>query len=214
MARSPDAPRGRALSRRVAVAGLVVALGVLGAAAALLLAYGDRRAPNGTVSSGTAAIGGPFALTAADGSTVTDQDFVGRPFLIFFGFASCPDVCPTTLATVGTALEALAVDERIDALFVTLDPERDTPETAQHYAEAFHPGITGLGGTQAQIDAATSAYRVYAARVPLEDSALGYTIDHSAFVYLMGADGTYRRHFSPVSAASEITQAVRAELES
>ena len=123
-------------------------------------------------------------------------------------------MCPTTLATVGTALEALAEDERIDALFVTLDPERDTPETAQQYAEAFHPDITGLGGTQAQIDDATSVYRVYAARVPLEDSALGYTIDHSAFVYLMGADGTYRQHFSPVSAASEITQAVRAELES
>jgi len=202
------------MSRRVAVAGLIVALGVLGAAAALLLTYGDGRVPDGTATSGTAAIGGSFALTAADGSTVTDQDFLGRPFLIFFGFASCPDVCPTTLATVGTALEALAEDDRIDALFVTLDPERDTPETAQQYAEAFHPGITGLGGTQAQIDAATSAYRVYAARVPLEDSALGYTIDHSAFVYLMGADGTYRQHFSPASAASEITQAVQAELES
>lgn len=214
MARSPDAPRRHAMSRRAAVAGLIVALGVLGGAAALLLTYGDGRAPDGTATSGTAAIGGPFALTAADGSTVTEQDFLGRPFLIFFGFASCPDVCPTTLATVGTALEALAEDERIDALFVTLDPERDTPETAQQYAGAFHPAITGLGGTQAQIDAATSAYRVYAARVPLEDSALGYTIDHSAFVYLMGADGTYRQHFSPVSAASEITQAVRAELES
>ena len=212
MARSPDAPRRWPVRPRVAAAGLLAALVVLGATAAMLLAdRGDRTA--GTAATGTAAIGGPFALAAADGRTVTDQDLLGRPFLIFFGFASCPDVCPATLATVGTALEALAGDERVEALFVTLDPERDTPETAGQYAAAFHPDITGLGGTQAQIDDAASAYRVYSARVPLEDSALGYTIDHSAFVYLMGADGTYRQHFSHAAAASEITQAVLAELE-
>lgn len=212
MARSPDAPRRWPVRRRVAAAGLVAVLVVLGAAAAMLLAdRADRTA--GTAATGTAAIGGPFALAAADGRTVTDQDLLGRPFLIFFGFASCPDVCPATLATVGTALEALAAHERIEALFVTLDPERDTPETAGQYAAAFHPDITGLGGTRAQIDDAASAYRVYSARVPLEDSALGYTIDHSAFIYLMGADGTYRQHFSHAAAASEITQAVLAELE-
>ncbi len=212
MARSPDAPRRWPVRRRVAAAGLLAALVVLGATAAMLLAdRGDRTA--GTAATGTAAIGGPFALAAADGRTVTDQDLLGRPFLIFFGFASCPDVCPATLATVGTALEALTGHERIEALFVTLDPERDTPETAGQYAAAFHPDIIGLGGTRAQIDDAASAYRVYSARVPLEDSALGYTIDHSAFVYLMGADGTYRQHFSHAAAASEITQAVLAELE-
>ena len=211
MARSPDVPERWPLQRRVVATGLLAALVVL-AAAAVLLANRDYRAPGGMATTGTAAIGGPFALTAADGGTVTDQDLLGRPFLIFFGFASCPDVCPTTLATVGTALEALTDHERVEALFVTLDPERDTPEAAGQYAAAFHPGITGLGGTQPQIDAAASAYRVYSARVPLEDSALGYTIDHSAFVYLMGADGTYRQHFSHAAAASEITQAVRAEL--
>ena len=212
MARSPDAPRRWPVRRGAAVAGLFAALVVLGATAAMLLTdRGDRTA--GTAATGTAAIGGPFALAAADGRTVTDQDLLGRPFLIFFGFASCPDVCPATLATVGTALEALATHERIEALFVTLDPERDTPETAGQYAAAFHPNITGLGGTRAQIDDAASAYRVYSARVPLEDSALGYTIDHSAFIYLMGADGTYRQHFSHAAAASEITQAVLAELE-
>ncbi|MCY4431204.1 MAG: SCO family protein [Rhodospirillales bacterium] len=208
MARSPDAPRRWPVQRRVAAAGLLAALVLLGAAAAMLLADRGDRTPTGT-----AAVGGPFALTAADGRTVTDQELLGRPFLIFFGFTSCPDVCPTTLATVGTALEALTGHERIEALFVTLDPERDTPETAGQYAAAFHPGIIGLGGTRAQIDDAARAYRVYSARVPLEDSALGYTIDHSAFVYLMGADGTYRQHFSHAAAASEITQAVRAELE-
>lgn len=212
MARSPDVPRRWPVRRRVVAAGLLAVLVLLGAAAAMLLAdRGDRA--TGTAATGTAAIGGPFALAAADGRTVTDQDLLGRPFLIFFGFASCPDVCPATLATVGTALEALAVQERIEALFVTLDPERDTPETAGQYAAAFHPDITGLGGTRAQIDDAASAYRVYSARVPLEDSALGYTIDHSAFIYLMGADGTYRQHFSHAAAASEITQAVLAELE-
>lgn len=210
MARSPDARRPWPVRRGVAAAGL---LAVLGATTAMLLADRGDRTPAGTTATGTAAIGGPFALTAGDGRTVTDQDLLGRPFLIFFGFASCPDVCPATLATVGTALEALAGDERIEALFVTLDPERDTPETVGQYAAAFHPDITGLAGTRAQIDDAAGAYRVYSARVPLDDSALGYTIDHSAFVYLMGADGTYRQHFSHAAAASEITQAVRAELE-
>ncbi len=210
--RSDDRPRD---VRRgpVAAAGVVLALGVLVAAAALLLS-GRSGDPSGrsAAGSGAAAVGGPFALTAADGSTVTAQDLLGRPFLIFFGFTSCPDVCPSTLASVGAALRALPEPERIDALFVTLDPERDTPARAGQYARAFHPGITGLGGTQAQIDAAVRAYRVYAAQVPLEGSALGYTIDHSAIIYLMGADGAYRRHFSHTVDASEIVRAVRTEI--
>ncbi len=209
MHRPPDARRRAPIRRRLAAAGAALALGVLGTAAFLLV---DGERPGAPAVSGTAAVGGPFILTAAGGRTMTEQDLLGRPFLIFFGFTSCPDVCPATLASVGAALRTLADPEQVAALFVTLDPERDTPEIAGEYARAFHPGITGLGGTRAQIDAAAGAYRVYSARVPLDDSALGYTIDHSAIVYLMGADGTFRQHFSHTAAADEIAQAVRREI--
>ena len=181
-------------------------------AAAILLAVQSKSPPEYTAGQERAAIGGPFALEAGDGGTVTDRDFLGQPFLIFFGFTTCPDVCPTTLATVGAALDGLDAEEQIAALFVTLDPERDTPEAAHDYAAAFHPQIRGLGGTPEQIATATAAYRVYSAKVPLEDSALGYTIDHTAFVYMMAADGTYRQHFFPTALASDITAAVRSEL--
>lgn len=168
------------------------------------------RAPAG---GGPAAVGGTFELEAADGSTFTDRDLRGRPFLIFFGFTSCPDICPAQLATVGRALEELgATAAGVDAVFVTLDPERDSPETADAYAKSFHPGIRGLGGTRAQVDRAARTWRVYHRQTELEDSALGYTIDHSAILFLMGADGDYVRHFTGADPADAIAEAVRAEL--
>ncbi len=195
----------------MAVPALLAALVALGIAAAVIWVKHDAAAPETATGTGTALIGGPFALTAADGSAVTDRDLLGTPFLIFFGFTSCPDICPATLATVASALEQLDGDAQINALFVTLDPERDTPAIAHDYATAFHPRIQGLGGTPAQIDAARAAYRVYAANIPLDDSAAGYTIDHSAFVFLMDSEGMYRRHFAPSAPAAEIAEALREE---
>lgn len=209
MARPPE--RSRRFAIRPVWAG-VAAAAVVAVAAAVLLAARGGSPPEDAAGQGRPAIGGPFALQAGDGSTVTDRDFLGQPFLVFFGFTTCPDVCPTTLATVGAALDGLDAEQQIEALFVTLDPERDTPEAAHAYASAFHPRIRGLGGSPEQIATATAAYRVYSAKVPLEDSALGYTIDHTAFVYMMAADGTYRQHFSPTALASDITAAVRSEL--
>lgn len=195
----------------IPVRGPVLALGTAtllaaGALGALVL----LRAPAG---GGPAAVGGSFELEAADGSAFTDRNLQGRPFLIFFGFASCPDVCPAQLATVARALEELGTAaEGVEAVFVTLDPERDSPGTADAYARSFHPGIRGLGGTRAQVDRAARAWRVYHRQVELEDSALGYTIDHSAILFLMGADGSYVRHFTSVDPAEAIADAVRGEL--
>ncbi len=178
-------------------------------AGALVVVLWTAQAPD----PGTPDVGGPFDLMTADGTRLTDRDLLGHPFLIFFGFASCPDVCPATLATVAGALDSLGEGAGdIAALFVTLDPERDAPATADAYARRFHPAIRGLGGTREQIAAAAAAYRVYYRKVDLEGSAAGYTIDHSAIVFLMGADGNYRHHFTTSETPDVIAAAVQEEI--
>ena len=153
------------------------------------------------------AVGGPFRLTDHNGRTVTDQDLKGRPFLVFFGFTHCPDVCPTTLFEVSEILRALGKDgERVRALFVTVDPERDTPEKLKDYLSSFDPRLIGATGDDAAIKAIERAYRVYAKRVPLDGG--GYTMDHTAIVYLMDKDGRFVAPFNmrrrPVEAAAEL----------
>ncbi|PVB62987.1 SCO family protein [Labrenzia sp. 011] len=136
------------------------------------------------------AIGGPFELINGDGETVTDQTFAGKPSLFFFGFTYCPDVCPTTLAELQGWMEALGEDAaKLNYAFVTVDPERDTPEVMRDYVWAFDKRITPLTGSREQIDAIIKAYRVYAKKVPLDDG--DYTMDHSAAVYLMDADNRF-----------------------
>ena len=153
------------------------------------------------------AVGGPFRLTDHNGRTVTDQDLKGRPFLVFFGFTHCPDVCPTTLFEVSEILRALGKDgERVRALFVTVDPERDTPEKLKDYLSSFDPRLIGATGDDAAVKAIERAYRVYAKRVPLDGG--GYTMDHTAIVYLMDKDGRFVAPFNmkrrPVEAAAEL----------
>lgn len=148
---------------------------------------GDRRVASGPSS---LAIGGPFQLTDHRGRAVTERDFRGRPMAIFFGFTHCPDVCPTTLTEMTGFIEAMGSDaERIHWLFVSVDSERDTPEAMAGYLEAFDRRITGLSGTEAQIAAVASAFRVYYRRVPLEGG--GYTMDHSASIFLLDAEGRF-----------------------
>ena len=153
------------------------------------------------------AVGGPFRLTDHNGRTVTDQDLKGRPFLVFFGFTHCPDVCPTTLFEVSEILRALGKDgERVRALFVTVDPERDTPEKLKDYLSSFDPRLIGATGDDVAVKAIERAYRVYAKRVPLDGG--GYTMDHTAIVYLMDKDGRFVAPFNmrrrPVEAAAEL----------
>ena len=153
------------------------------------------------------AIGGQFQLIDQNGRTVTDQDMKGRPFLVFFGFTHCPDVCPTTLFEVSEVLRKLGADaDRVGALFVTVDPERDTPDMMKDYLASFDPRLRGLTGDPAAIAAALKNYRVYSKKIMLDGG--DYTMDHSAIVYLMDKEGRFVAPFSlkrrPEDAAADL----------
>jgi len=142
-----------------------------------------------------ATIGGPFRLTDQNGRTVSDQDLKGHPFLVFFGFTHCPDVCPTTLFEVSEILRSLGPDANgTRALFITVDPERDTPSVMKDYVSNFDPHVWGLTGDPAAIAAVAKAYRVYYKKVPLDGG--GYTMDHTAIVYLMDRNGRFVAPFN------------------
>jgi protein SCO1 len=140
-------------------------------------------------------VGGPFELINQEGKTVTDVDFRGKPLLVFFGFTHCPDICPTTLFEVSEVFNRLGADaEKVNAIFVTVDPERDTPEKLKLYLSSFHPRISALSGSEAQIEAIKKVYYVYAKRVPLDGG--GYTMDHTSIVYLMDKQGKFIAPFN------------------
>ena len=167
------------------LAGLALCFGVV------LILAGRLSSP---VAQQIASIGGPFKLVDQNGQVVTDQDLKGRPFLVFFGFTHCPDVCPTTLFEVSEILRALGPDaDRARALFITVDPERDTPAAMKDYLSSFDPHLTGLTGDPAEIAAVAKAYRVYFKKVPLDE---GYTMDHTAIVYLMDKTGRFVSPFN------------------
>ncbi len=137
-----------------------------------------------------AAIGGPFELVSGTGETVTDETFSTKPTVMFFGFTFCPDVCPTTLSELQGWMAELGPDaDKLNYAFVTVDPERDTPEVMRDYVWAFDKRIVPLTGSREQIDAMLKAYRVYSKKVPLDDG--DYTMDHSAAVYLMSAGNKF-----------------------
>jgi protein SCO1/2 len=169
----------------------------LGGLAALALVPGLREqlAPR-SVSVGRALVGGPFALTDHTGKRVTDRDFRGRYILLMFGFTYCPDICPSGLQVMAAALDKLGAKAgKIAPVFVSLDPERDTPQQMAQYVASFHPRLVGLTGSLEEVDAAAKAYRVYYKKVRDAQSSAPYTIDHSALIYLMGPDGSYVAHF-------------------
>ncbi len=153
-------------------------------------------------------IGGPFALTAQDGRTVTEKDFAGRPTLVFFGYTHCPDVCPTTLFEVSEVLNALGPQAKTNAIFITVDPERDTPSVLKDYLASFDPRVVGLSGDRAAVDAAIRAYRVYAKKIPGQNGE--YTYDHTALVYLMDKGGRFVGAFNldrkPADAAAQLRE--------
>ncbi len=142
-----------------------------------------------------AAIGGPFQLTDQAGQTVTDKDLKGRPTLIFFGFTHCPDVCPTALFEISEVLKAMGKDaDRVNAFFVSVDPERDTAAAMKDYLSSFDPHLKGLTGNPEAVAKVLSAYRVYSKKVPLKDG--DYTMDHTALIYLMDRDGRFVSPFN------------------
>lgn len=189
----PPARPGPRASTYLVVAFVAIAVGI----AAWFLTPGAPEAPDQSagIALTEADIGGPFELTDHRGNRVRDDDFRGRYMLVFFGFTHCPDVCPSTLRDISMALDHL--DDEADALqplFITVDPERDDVEAMADYVTAFDSRILGLTGTRDEIDRATAAYRIYSARFPLGEN--DYTMDHSAFTYLMDREGKYLAHFS------------------
>ena len=154
-----------------------------------------------------AAVGGPFHLEDQNGKPVSDADMKGRPFLVFFGFTHCPDICPTTLFEISEVMRKLGKDaDRTGVLFITVDPERDTPAALKDYLSSFDPHLRGLTGDPAAVNAAIKAYRVYAKKIPLENG--DYTMDHTAVVYLMDKDGHFVAPFNlkqtPEAAAEQL----------
>jgi protein SCO1/2 len=187
---------------------LVLASAFLAGAAALAAIAIVIWPRGGEMAVSPSAVGGPFRLTDQNGRTVTDADFKGKPFLVFFGFTHCPDVCPTALFDMSEAFRRLGPDaEKMSALFISVDPERDTPEKLKDYLQSFHPRISALTGTQAEIDAVTKAYKAYAKKVPLDGGE--YTMDHTAIVYLMDREGRFVAPFNLKRPADEAAKDLR-----
>jgi protein SCO1/2 len=187
-------------ARRLAVPliAFIIGLAVLATAAVLTLMPSREQ--------GVAAVGGPFALVDHNGRAVTERDFAGKPFLVFFGFTHCPDVCPTTLFQISEILAATGPRGKgLRALFVTVDPERDTPESLKSYLSSFDDRIVGLTGSPEAVAAMEKVYRAYARKVPLKEG--DYTMEHTGVVYLMDGKGRFVRPFKverePAAAAKD-----------
>lgn len=184
-----DAGGGPSQRTLYAITGLLVAVLLIGVGAYLFLSG----APPGGLT-----VGGPFALVDGDGKPVTDRTWRGQYTLVYFGYTFCPDVCPATLNNVADALDKLGPKaDRLQPLFITVDPKRDTPAVVKQYAAAFGPRMIGLTGTAEQIAAAAKAYRVYYAEHRTGTGPDDYSMDHSSVLYLMGPDG---RFIAPVRA--------------
>lgn len=181
----------------------------------LLAWLGSDIAPvtKGGEAQGEALIGGDFALLDNTGKTITNNDFRGKYMLIYFGFTHCPDICPTSLLLMQNALNHLGDKaKKVQPIFITLDPERDTPQVVGQYTAHFGPALIGLSGSAEQIKRAADAYKIYYRKVEEEDSAMGYVIDHSGFLYLMGPDGKYITHFPHTIAEQSLTDGLAAAI--
>ncbi len=157
------------------------------------------------------AVGGPFQLTSADGKAMTEADFKGRKALVFFGYTYCPDVCPLTLFNLGKALETVPADKRPATLFVSVDPERDTPDKLKQYvaSNGFPKDIVGLTGTQDQLTAMTAAFRTQFGRGE-SDGASGYLVSHSSILYLMDKDWKLQTFFMESESPADIASCLAA----
>jgi len=219
MASSPDPvkPPQAAASRLrlITVAALALGIVLLAAGAVFWL---RPQAPTPVANSGVVqvakgtAIGGPFQLIDQNGQAVSEADFAGRFMLVYFGFTHCPDVCPTELQTMANAIDRLGGDAaRVAPVFITVDPERDTPDQLKGYVAAFHPRMVGLTGSPEQIATVAKAFKIYYSKA--QNAGGDYQVDHTSFVYLMGPDGSLRSLFrsgiSDKAMATEIQNQLR-----
>ncbi|MGH6795860.1 MAG: SCO family protein [Methylocella sp.] len=180
---SKKAPRKQA-SRQLLYIVLGFAVGLAGLTGLVYAVMPDR------VDPGSPAIGGSFTMIGQDGRLVTNADLTGRPYLVFFGYTHCPDVCPTELFDISAVFKELGPDKKVAAHFVTVDPERDTPDVLKTYLENFDSRIIGLTGDPSRTAAMAKSFRVYAKKAPFEKSG-DYTVDHTGVVYLMDKRGKF-----------------------
>ncbi|KQP91635.1 copper-binding protein [Methylobacterium sp. Leaf113] len=190
--------------RRTLLPLLAFVVGLVGLCVAAFVVLAPR-----TQEAGTSSVGGPFTLTNQDGQRVTERDYAGRTHLVFFGFTHCPDVCPTTLQQIGDVLQALGPKGKdTRALFIAVDPERDTPEALKTYLASFDPRIVGLTGSPEEVNAAVKAYRAYVRKVPTKDG--DYTMEHTALVYVMNGQNRFLNALNlarpPQEAAAELAK--------
>jgi protein SCO1/2 len=196
MTTTPALEAGRPTTFIFGVIGLLVAMMLLGVGAFVWLSGAGT---NGSL------LGGPFTLQDGNGTTVTDRDFRGKYMLVYFGYTFCPDVCPTTLSEVADALDRLGPKaERLQAVFITVDPKRDTPAVMKQYVAAFGPRLLGLTGTPEQIAQVAKEYRVYYAEHRTGPGPDDYSMDHSSILYLMGPDGRFIAPIRPDETGAEM----------
>lgn len=200
------------------------AIGVMAAASLLACKAEDSNmagvSGKTVVSTGTAAIGGPFTLVDDKGQTVTEADLLGKPHLVYFGFAYCPDICPTSLSKLGAAQTLLRdAGDDVGYVLITVDPERDTVEKMAEYItfEPFPKGLRGFTGSAEQVEAAKRAYKITATKSEFDGGAVeagstDYTVNHTDITYLMGADGKFADYFYSRSTPQDIAVRVRQEL--
>lgn len=187
-------------------AALALSLALVGRALWTDHKFGGGREATAT---GAALIGGPFELTDQDGRRVSDKQFRGKLMLVYFGYTFCPDICPTTMLDVSQAMEHLGKDaDQVQPVFITVDPERDTPAELKKFLANFDPRAVALTGTTAEIQAAAKAYRIYYARAK-GSSERDYLMDHMSIVYLMDRQGKYLTHFTMKDRGEQIAAAVK-----
>tara|TARA_R110002073_G_scaffold138601_1_gene288372 strand:- start:58 stop:681 length:624 start_codon:yes stop_codon:yes gene_type:complete len=168
--------------------------------------------PTATEAAGSA-ISTDFELVDHTGKTATDENFRGKWLLVFFGFTHCPDVCPTGLATIAQVMDELGPEgEEVQPLFVSIDSERDTPETMAEFVSAFHPRIVGLTGATEAIASAAKNFRVYYGRVDDASSPNGYTMEHTTSVYLIDPEGRFVKPYSYNATSDDIADDLRRKL--
>jgi cytochrome oxidase Cu insertion factor (SCO1/SenC/PrrC family) len=197
-------------SRPKLIAAAVMIIAAFAIAAVALTQWPTK----GPMGSGTALIGGPFIMVNQKGETVTEKNFEGRYTIYFFGFTFCPDVCPTELQVLTAALKELGPDAaKITPVFVSVDPERDTPKIIGEYVANFDPRFVGLTGTPEQLATMARAFHVYYKKVADEKNALNYGMDHPSILYLMGPDGKFAKHFPYTTDAKKLALDLKSVLE-
>ncbi len=194
------------IAKIVAVVSLLILVAVISFVSGPGLFGGDTRSP--VPAATMPSIGGDFTLVDQDGKTVTDETYRGQYRLMFFGYTFCPDVCPTALGTIGAALEQLPpeVVRRTTPIFISVDPQRDTPETLKAYVANFHPRTVALTGSKEQIAETAKTFRVYYAKAETKDGP--YLMDHSSIIYFMGPDGEFITHFNHMTPPEQMAETI------